>query len=398
MTAASDESDQQIVNDVLPEQTDDLAVPPELDKLKPWHKPRKQFVRDYQWIHFSRRMLIDVKEEPEFQNTESGVPEVRYLTLPGIDYLDVRLLAELCGELDCRLTSTGFLAGDQTFESIAQANFREDSLIKAQYITDRSYTFNKQIEEVASQKSQAYRELFGRGPFHIVNIDACGSIAAPSKHEAHRLIAAIHSILEYQFLNKAGRWLLFVTTDARHDSIASDTLNNLLQTIVTNAEENNEFRIETLSLLDPNGTDLETVLNVASQNSGEKFLKLFSLGFAKWLIHLARNQSKIVRTHTTYCYSTSAYGKSIPTMACLAFEFRQPPALVDNHKVVDRPPASDNSLDTSIRAVNKVADMVNLDCRMKSCNTLRTEMTARIRNLLEEIGYSPSALDQLEED
>ena len=89
-------------------------------------------------------------------------------------------------------------------------------------------------------------------------------------------------------------------------------------------KDNDEFRVEALSLLDPNGTDLETVLNVASQKSGEKFLKLFSLSFAKWLIHLARDQSKIVKTHSTYCYSTDVYGSNTPTMASLAFEFRQP--------------------------------------------------------------------------
>ena len=236
MTAAPDESDQQIADDVLPEITDDLAVPPELDNLKPWHKPRKQFVRDHQWVHFSRRMLKKEKGKSGLQKPESGAPEVRYLTLPGIDYLDVRLLAELCDELECCLTSTGFLADGQNNESIAQAKLREDSLIKAHYITDRSHTYNMRIEEVTSQSSQAYRELFSRGPFHIVNIDACGSIAAPSKHQDHRMIDTIHRILEYQFQHKAGRWLLFLTVDVRHDSIASDTLNNLRQTIITNAE------------------------------------------------------------------------------------------------------------------------------------------------------------------
>ena len=293
MTAATDESDQKIADDVLPEKTDDLAVPPVLDNLKPWHKPRKQFVRDHQWIHFSRQMLREEKGKPGLQKPESGAPEVRYLTLPGIDYLDVRLLAELCDELECCLTSTGFLADGQNNESIAQAKLREDSLIKAKYISDRSHTYNFRIEEVTSKSNQAYRELFRRGPFHIINIDACGSIAAPSKQKSPTLINTIHSILEYQFQNKTGRWLLFLTVDVRHDSIASDTLNKLLQTIITNANESDEFRVEALSLLDPNGTDLETEIEVASQIPGEKFLKLFSLSFAKWLIHLAETNPNL---------------------------------------------------------------------------------------------------------
>ena len=203
--------------------------------------------------------------------------------------------------------------------------------------------------------------------------------------------------MEYQFINKVGRWLLFLTIDVRLDSLAPETLCSLLKTIITNANENDDFRVEVLSLLDTNGTDLETVLKAASQFPGEKFLKLISLSIAKWLIHLARHQSRKVKTHTTYCYSTDVYGSNTPTMACLAFEFQQLPLLVDNHQVVNIPPTSNKPQDSSIRAVKKVADMVNLDCRMRSCNTLRTEMTARIRDLLEEIGYSSSALDQLEE-
>ena len=105
-------SNQQIIEDVLPAEVE-AAVPIPLDTLRPWHRPRKQFIREHQWMQISKEFIQREKDGPGLVIPPEGLPEVRYLTLPGIDYLDVRLLATLCNELGCCLTSTGFLAGNE---------------------------------------------------------------------------------------------------------------------------------------------------------------------------------------------------------------------------------------------------------------------------------------------
>lgn len=397
MTVPENESDQKIADDVLPIKSDDVAIPVELDALQPWHRPRKQFVRERQWIHFSRNLIEKEKATSGLPYPVQGLPEVRYLTLPGIDYLDVRLLSSLCAELDCCLTSTGFLAGDERNPSIARAKIREDSLIKAGYITDKSHTFGNRFEDIAEQGS-AYQELQRKGPFHIVNIDVCGSIAAPTAQHAKRPIDAIYRLLEFQFGKKADSWLLFVTADVRHDSFAPETLTSLCNAIFENAKENPNFQNKVLSLFDQKGINIKTVVKEASCSPGDKFLKLFSLGFAKWLLHLAHEKGWDMKTHSAYCYSTEIKGNNTPTMACLAFEFLPPQSgLEDPFDVTNAAPAvAREAVDRSLHAITKVANMANLDRRMKSCNALRKEMTQKTKELLEEAGYPPAVLRELE--
>lgn len=394
MTSPVNESDQQIADDVLPVIADDLAVPVELNQLMPWHRPRKQFIRERQWIYFSERLINEQKNTPSLPIPPQGVPEVRYLTLPGTDYLDVRLLGELCLRLDCCLTSTGFLAGGETNPYVARAKVREGALIEAGYITDKSYTFRRRLEDVTSAKGQAYREIQRKGPFHIVNIDACGSIAAPAADHATRLIDAIYRIIEFQFATKSGRWLLFVTADIRHNSIAAETLCRLCKAIYQNADEDEGFRNSVLSLFGENDADITSIVSEISGHTGEKFLKLFSLGFAKWLLHLARAKEWDMHTHSTYCYSTKGKEDETPTMVCLAFEFLPPPPGLHDRFQVSRAEPIDigQSQDTSIRVVTKISEMANLDNRMRACANLREQMVERTKQLLKEIGYSPEVL------
>ena len=70
MTDHPIEDDSQIVEDVLPLPTDELAVPVELKKLQPWHRPRKQYIRENQWLLFAKRLI----------NREKGTPAFRFLT------------------------------------------------------------------------------------------------------------------------------------------------------------------------------------------------------------------------------------------------------------------------------------------------------------------------------
>ena len=398
MRNRSAKPNQKIVEDVLPVEIVESAVPIALDTLRPWHRPRKQYIREHQWIHFSKQLIQNERDRPGLSSPPEGLPEVRYLTLPGVDYLDVRLLAVLCAELDCCLTSIGFLENEEDTPHAARAKVCEDALIKAGRITRRSQTYKRRFEDITSELSQAYRELCRQGPFHIINIDICGSIAAPTAQHAHRPIDAIYRIIEYQLAKKSGNWLLFVTTDARHDSIASDTLGSLCEVILKNAEESDAFRRELLSLLGEENSDIEEVIQDSSRCPGEKFLKVFSLGLSKWLLHLAREKHWNMKTHSTYCYSTGAKRNQVPTMACLAFEFLPPPSsLTDPSKVTRANPAQESKpSNTAIRAIEKVSDMMDLDQKMKSCNSLRKKMAKNTKKLLKEAGYTNSALRKLD--
>lgn len=393
---APEVTDRQLADDVLPAQVDEPAVPVKLNQLLPWHTPRKQLVREEQWIYFARHLIEREKGRPGLLQEGDVQPEVRYLTLPGIDYLDVRQLGEACRNLECGLTSTGFQSGGDGNSYVARAKVREQSLVDAGLITGNSYTFPRRFEDIAHVEGDAYRELKSRGPFHIVNVDACGSIAAPGAVHQTRLIDAVFRILELQLELKTGRWLLFVTAHVEPGSISDETLNGLCEAIFENADDNEDFRTTALPLLNAGQADIREAVDAASGEAGMTFLRLFGLGMAKWFLHLAQSKQWNMKTHHPFCYSTMP-GGTTPSMACLAFEFvPPPPGLHDQFQVALAEPAPGPILgDMSIRAAQKIREMANADCRIRTNEQLRTRMVENLRNLLEEAGYAQALLAEI---
>ena len=394
MIRLPDEDDRAIVDDVLPAEIVDLAVPVALDRLLPWHRPRKQLVRENQWINLSRRLIEKERNKPGLRAPGTSLREVRYLTLPGIDYLDVRQLADVCRELDCSLTSTGFQSGGERNPYVARAQLRETSLMDAGHITNRSHTFPRRFEDIVRRDSLAYLDLKSRAPFHIVNVDACGSIAEPEGDDANRLIDALYRIVELQLQLMTSRWLLFVTTYVHPESIAQPTLEKLCSAIYANADENGDFRDGVGDLLNAGGNSIRDAAHVVSLQAGISFLQLFSLGLAKWFLHLGRTKTWEMRTHFPYCYAQTPERDRTPSMVCLAFEFRPPPErLEDRFGVVYTEPAeSTQQEDMSVRAIEKIREMADADVRIGSDAPLRARMTQELRKWLQEAGYEAPVL------
>ena len=350
-------------------------------------------------MRLARRLIKREKGKPGLRAQEHPQPEVRYLTLPGIDYLDVRQLADLCHELDCRLTSIGFQSGGEPNFRVARAQIREKSLIDAGHITKRSHTFPRRFEDVIAITSQAYRDLKSRGPFHIVNIDACGSIAAPTARHAERLVDALYRTVELQLELMNSRWLLFVTAHAQPESFAPNTLSKLCEAIFENAKVNKAFRDQVTPILASRHTDIRAAVQAAAERPGIGFLQLFALGLAKWLLDLAKNKHWDMNTHHPYCYSTTPKHDDMPSMACLAFEFLPPPpGLEDRFGVTHAKPTQNSTReeDTAVRAACKVRDMTDADAKIQSDEPRRVRVTETLRRLLEEAGYDAGALAAFE--
>lgn len=71
--------------------------------FEPWHRPRKQWIRRYQW-HDS---LLEMMRETHFP---ADARIMRYLSLPGEDLLDVRVLREACVEAGVDMRFTGMVS------------------------------------------------------------------------------------------------------------------------------------------------------------------------------------------------------------------------------------------------------------------------------------------------
>ena len=82
--------DEDISESVLPTQLDEAAVPLQLDRLLPWHQPRKQFIRENQWKLYTSHLIERLQGRPSLNSRT-----LKYLTLPGIDQFDTEMIGSL---------------------------------------------------------------------------------------------------------------------------------------------------------------------------------------------------------------------------------------------------------------------------------------------------------------
>lgn len=381
--------------DVLPEVVTQPAVPIPLNELQPWHRPRKQYVRRRQWVLRALRLVEHLKERPPRHGDRR---EIRYLTLPGVDFFDVRMLAELCSEQDVDLFSLGFLAGKEGNPVVARARVREEALIRAGHITDRSFTLPYRLEEITAHGSQAYREVVKNAPYDIINVDACGSMALPTKdNQSARIIDAIHRLIELQLSRTMERWLLFITTDVRRETLSEGVIYAFLDAIRENASASPEFAAQAAACLGAPESDIEAALEGAGETD-LGFLRLCVLGLSKWMLHNAKEKRWEIKVHDAMCYSTTAEGDDRLSMPSLAFEFIPPaPGLRDRYDAVNiEPIPGGGHEDYSLRAVQKCTAMENLDEKLSNDNELSAELKEATRELLEEAGYSHEAIEALQ--
>lgn len=385
-----------IQNSVLPFDVEEEAIPVPLDKILPWHRPRKQFIRTAQWEMYARRLITRLVKENAL---ESG--KINYLSLPGIDYFDVEIIAQLAHSQQLRLESTGFLAEAEGSQYQARSQIRLDSLIKKGLVEDTSTTFPYEFEQLASTSTPTYREIKRRTPFHIINIDACGSLAIPSTTNSSSILEGIYHLVELQLNAISSRWLLFLTTDVRPNNLSSQVIEALLKAIQQNAEESEAFKLNTIEYLGLDDSNFENSLRITSEDQ-TKFISFFVLGFSKWLLHNAQEVNWDVKCLDQYCYSTTPQSNDYASMACLAFEFV--PRLVslpNRHNainILNKGVSATSTIDYSLQALKIASKTLNVDSYLLEEGEIQTKCAEGQLKMLEDSGYHQAALDEYRDE
>ncbi len=132
--------------------------------FQPWHRPRKQFVRRFQWLEQISRL-----------GGAAGSP-IRYLGLPGTDLFDLRFIhREICEPAQRQMTFLGFnralKAGDPDL------NTSLDEVRRLPYVDSRSELLGEDFRLLANTTSIAWKRAVDLGPFDVINLDLCDSVA-----------------------------------------------------------------------------------------------------------------------------------------------------------------------------------------------------------------------------
>ncbi len=250
------------------------------DDFKPWHKPRKQWVRKFQWLGEIEKFV----EKTKNKNDQT----LRYLSLPGRDMLDVRFVHRWCEKKQINLMFLGYNDPNAPADpSDAELNLSVTELTQRDYVDRDSLVVEDKFEAIGNTKSIAYKRLVETGPFDIINLDLCNSIVGSiplSKEDDY--YKAIYELVTFQKKNRTEPWLLFLTTRSDADTVSVSASWKLFNCIEKNAKENDSFRQQLFSKLDFDCKPVTESFLRSKKYSGIGYRNLVGLGFGKWFLGL----------------------------------------------------------------------------------------------------------------
>lgn len=130
----SSQLDDDLLKDIYQGEMKPILEPIRTD-FKPWHKPRKHYVRLKQWCHETRKLL------KQFESDQNE--ELRYFGMPGEDLLDIRVLKEVCAKSNVKLRYLGF---DCSLAS-SNLNLSRHEVNSDEFIHQSSLVIKDQLED-----------------------------------------------------------------------------------------------------------------------------------------------------------------------------------------------------------------------------------------------------------
>lgn len=135
----------------------------------PWHRPRKQFVREQQWRNQIEKLLDEQPDPPK---------ELAYLGLPGSDLLDIRYFhGEICQPRNLELRFLGFNTSQHTSGAGIDLNTSLAEVHDLESVHEASEVLRDDFRAIADDLSQAWSRTKRMGPFDVINLDLCDGFA-----------------------------------------------------------------------------------------------------------------------------------------------------------------------------------------------------------------------------
>lgn len=267
----------------------DGIVPDELPKhsslsatlrkdFKPWHRIRKQFIRERQWNHEIRFLA------QRYLRSEVNRP-VRCLVLPGEDLLDVRCVWRVLQDEGCELRFLGFNNAAMAEERRRHLDVSENAVTQLARICKDSHVISDAFQNIARKNTNAFQSLRNYGPFDVVNLDLCDSLiprGKPGEMEAN--YSALHQLLCFQLERQRTPWLLFATTQVDRESANQTEINKLAQPLRENCNQHGNFA-DALEKLIPRAAFQSSghALDISGLDVNQ-LTKLFGVILGKWLM------------------------------------------------------------------------------------------------------------------
>jgi hypothetical protein len=353
-----------------------FTVPPKKDFL-PWHRPRKQFVRNDQWRYQISVLLDEIQSEGT----------LTYFGLPGVDLLDLRFFGStICEPRNLKLRFLGFNNGaDPKSEEQTELNISLDEISKSASFDPQSEIIPDDIRELVNEESIAWQKTFELSPYDVVNLDLCDGFGAQAPGQINETYYnAVSKLLTVQ-MRKKSPWLLLLTTRVGKEHVHAETLTRLSNLYNTNLMKCAPFRkasAETFKI-----GDREALQKAKQQSAGIQ--SVFLVGLCKWLLHfgVAQNPPSIMAVKSVLGYRVKK-GVEVEDMISIALRFDPTHGPIkDPSNLASIKPTKLDECDLATDALKKVAKLFDVDAYLSSEKSIRDEMIEAMCGLLESARY-----------
>lgn len=376
-------------------------------EFKPWHHPRKHWVRINQLCHFTRKLI---------KETHFADDTLRYLTLPGEELLDIQSVGDTVPDgieegyeelLDVqalegaippkkatlKLQYLGFNTIGKGEARKALQNYSESIVADSSKVdSSKSKIINGRVQDIARENTLSHKALSENGPFNIINLDLCSSIAAPSGHNQPTYFEAIGKLLEFQRKNMAQPFILFISSRSDIEDADADSVATIMNLVNNNVENYDDFKNRLEELVEQEAKTLIENLFAGNKVKQEDVNRIFGVGLGKWLINLMHKTHWEVSLEDLCCYSVYKQSKKTPNMVSLVFKFTKvnqgmsdDTGLAGNFKE-GNPVKTEPEL--AISMLNQCGEIKDVDQILQNDENLKDKLIEQCGKLLEKIGYS----------
>lgn len=412
-------SDSDLSEGIVPDDLPRHILPPTALRadFKPWHRVRKQFVRERQWNHeirflaqryLRRELQTDETEWAEAPSAEAdatidSTPEVlrierplSCLVLPGEDLLDIRSLWQELQREGYYLRFLGFNNTIGTHERRRQMDVAECAITQLTKVCKNSHVTCDSFQAIARTTTQAYHLFRKYGPYDVVNLDLCDSLVPRGKEgEMQANYTALHQLVFYQLQRQRTPWLLFATTQVDRDSASQSEINQLARPIRDNCDKHPRFCGELARLIPEaafrNG---DHTLDI-SQLSADHLVRVFGVVLGKWLMNALAQASPRCGVKLLPSYRYTIKPESSVDMLSLGFlitPFYAPPVDVTGvsalQPTVRQFPCE---LDSALGFVSMASDIRNVDELLEANSAMHEQLANSKADLLAAAGYDRDA-------
>lgn len=292
--------------------------------FRPWHRVRKQFIRESQWnheiFHLAQRLRRTLQtSETEWGDSSGGddqpieeIPEtarverpLRCLLLPGDELLDVRCIWQRLQPEGCFFRFLGFNSALANPERRRQMAVTESAVTQLPKICKDSRVIPDKFQDIGRENSQAYSLFKQYGPYDVINLDLCDSLiprGLPGETESN--FTALHQIIRYQLQHQKTPWLLFATTQVDRSSAHQSEINKLALPIRSNCDQHPDFAAALAKIIPDASFRSSTHVLDISHLDANHLVRVFGIVLGKWLINIlsAASPKCIVKLLTSYRY------------------------------------------------------------------------------------------------